>query len=116
MLVAGLAALAVGLALGLPNLLSGDHDEHGRIAIPPGRGVVDLPAGEVVVFYEEARAISTDQAVPEPQVDWEIRPDRRRRAAAARRRRRARVERARAARVDRLRDARRARGRAPTGS
>jgi hypothetical protein len=73
-LVAGLAALAAGLALGLPKLLSGDNDEYGRIAIPPGRGVVELPAGEVVVFYEEARAISTDEAVPEPEVDWEIRP------------------------------------------
>jgi len=75
MLVAGLAALAAGLALGLPNLLSGDHDEYGRIAIPPGRGVVELPSGEVVVFYEEARAISTDEAVAEPEVDWEIRPE-----------------------------------------
>ena len=75
MLVAGLAALATGVALGLPNLLSGDHDEYGRIAIPPGRGVVELPSGEVVVFYEEARAISADEAVPEPEVDWEIRPE-----------------------------------------
>jgi hypothetical protein len=75
MLVAGLAALAAALALGVPKLLSGDHDEYGRIDIPPGRGVVELPAGEVVVFYEEARAISTDEAVPEPEVDWEIRPE-----------------------------------------
>lgn len=73
--MAGLAALAAGLALGLPKLLSGDHDEYGRIAIPPGNGVVDLPAGDVVVFYEEARAISTDEAEPEPRVDWEIRPE-----------------------------------------
>jgi len=75
MLVAGLAALAAALALGVPKLLSGDHDEYGRIDIPPGRGVVELPAGVVVVFYEEARAISADEAVPEPEVDWEIRPE-----------------------------------------
>jgi hypothetical protein len=74
-LVAGLATLGAGLALGVPKLLSGDHDEYGRVEIPPGRGVVELPAGEVVVFYEEARAISVDQAVPEPEVDWEIRPE-----------------------------------------
>jgi hypothetical protein len=75
MLAAGLAAVSAGLAFGLPSLLSGDHDEYGRIDIPPGRGVVELPAGEVVVFYEEARAISSDQAVAEPEVDWEIRPE-----------------------------------------
>jgi hypothetical protein len=75
MLAAGLAALAAGLALGLPSLLSGDHDEYGRIDIPPGEGVVALPDGEVVVFYEEARAISTDQAAPEPEVDWQISPE-----------------------------------------
>ena len=75
LLVTGLAALALGLAIGLPKLLSGDHDKYGRIAIPPGHGVVDLPAGDVVVFYEEARAITTDEAEPNPRVDWEIRPE-----------------------------------------
>jgi len=73
-LVVGVAALAAGLGLGLPKLLSGDHDKYGRIPIPPGRGTVELPAGEVVVFYEEARAISQDEVLPEPQVDWRIRP------------------------------------------
>jgi hypothetical protein len=73
MLVVGFAALAAGLALGLPSLLAGDHDEYGRIDVPPGKGTVELPEGEVVVFYEEARAISTDEAVIEPEVDWEIR-------------------------------------------
>jgi len=73
-LVVGVAALAAGLGLGLPKLLSGDHDKYGRIPIPPGRGTVELPAGEVVVFYEEARAISQDEVLPGPQVDWRIRP------------------------------------------
>lgn len=75
MLVLGAAALAAALGLGAPKLFSGDHDEYGRIAIPPGKGVVDLPAGEVVVFYEEGRAIPIDEAIPEPQVEWTIRPE-----------------------------------------
>ena len=74
MLVLGIAVLAAGLGIGLPKLLSGDHDEYGRIAVPPGRGTVELPEGEVIVFYEEARAISGNGAVPEPEIDWSIRP------------------------------------------
>ena len=74
-LVAGIAALAAALALGVPELGSGHSDEYGRITIPPGRGVVDLPAGEVVVFYEEDRAIAIDDAVSSVEVDWEIRPE-----------------------------------------
>ena len=73
-LVLGIAVLAAGLGLGLPKLLSGDHDKYGRIAIPPGRGTVELPAGEVIVFYEEARAISANQVFHEPRIDWSIRP------------------------------------------
>jgi hypothetical protein len=73
-LVLGVAVLAAGLGLGLPKLLSGDHDKYGRVAIPPGRGTVELPAGEVIVFYEEARAISAKEVFPEPQIDWSIRP------------------------------------------
>lgn len=75
MLVLGVAALAAGLGLGLPKLLSGDHDEYGRIAIPPGEGVIELPAGEVVVFYEEGRSIAIDDAILEPEVEWTIRPE-----------------------------------------
>lgn len=75
MLVLGVAALAAGLGIGLPKLLSGDHDEYGRIAIPSGEGVVELPAGEVVVFYEEGRSIAIDDAIDEPEVEWTIRPE-----------------------------------------
>jgi len=73
-LVLGIAVLAAGLGFGLPRLLSGDHDEYGRIAVPPGRGTVELPAGEVIVFYDEARSISGNGAVPEPEIGWSIRP------------------------------------------
>jgi hypothetical protein len=75
-LVIGVVVLGVGLGLGLPKLLSGDHDEYGRIAIPPGKGTVELPEGKVIVFYEEARAISENQVFPEPDIDWTIRPAR----------------------------------------
>jgi len=75
MLALGAAVLAAALVLGVPKLLSGDHDEYGRIAIPPGKGVVELPAGKVVVFYEEGRAIPIDEAIPEPEVEWTIRPE-----------------------------------------
>ena len=74
MLVLGVVALAAGLGLGLPRLLSGDHDKYGRIAIPPGSGTVELAAGKVIVFYEEARAISANEVFPEPRIDWTIRP------------------------------------------
>ena len=74
MAAAGVCVLAAGLAVGLPKLLSGDHDKYGRIAIPPGKGTVELPAGEVVVFYEEARAIPKSEAFTEPRIDWRIRP------------------------------------------
>ena len=74
MLVLGIAALAAGLGLGLPKLMSSDHDKYGRIPVPPGRGTVELPEGEVIVFYDEARAISGSVAVPEPVIDWSIRP------------------------------------------
>jgi hypothetical protein len=73
-LVSGVAVLGVGLGLGLPKLLSGDHDKYGRITIPPGKGTVELPEGKVIVFYEEGRAIAANEVFPEPDIDWTIRP------------------------------------------
>jgi hypothetical protein len=73
-LVIGVAVLGLGLGVGLPKLLSGDHDKYGRIAIPPGKGTVELPEGKVIVFYEEARAISQNEVFPAPDIDWTIRP------------------------------------------
>jgi len=75
MLLLGLVVLAVGLGVGLPKLAAGDHDEYGRITIPPGKGSVELPAGEVVVFYEEGRSIAVDAAIDEPQIEWTIGPE-----------------------------------------
>lgn len=70
---AGLCSIALGLAIGLPLLLSGDHDEYGRIDIP-GEGAVDLPEGEVVVFYEEGRDLPDDESLPVPALRWRVRP------------------------------------------
>ena len=62
----------LGLAIGLPLLLSGDHDKYGRIDIP-GEGAVDLPEGEVVVFYEEGRDLPDDESLPVPELRWQVR-------------------------------------------
>jgi hypothetical protein len=72
MLVAGVALTAAGLAVGIPLLLSGDHDKYGRVSIP-GKANVDLPAGEVVVFYEDGSS-PADGFFSPPDVDWQIRP------------------------------------------
>ena len=75
MLVLGCVALAAGVGLGLAKLESGDHDEYGRITVPPGSGSVELPEGEVVVFYEEGRSIAVEDAIYGPVVEWTIRPE-----------------------------------------
>jgi len=72
LLVVGVLLTLGGLGLGLPRLLSGDHDEYGSVAIP-GRGTVDLPAGEVIVFYEDGTS-PADGFFPEPDVKWRITP------------------------------------------
>jgi hypothetical protein len=72
LLIVGILLTLGGLGLGLPMLLSGDHDEYGRVDVP-GRGTVDLPAGEVVVFYEDGSS-PADGFFPEPEVEWEIAP------------------------------------------
>ncbi|HEX8744251.1 MAG TPA: hypothetical protein VF712_14060 [Thermoleophilaceae bacterium] len=56
------------------SLSSGDHDKYGTVSIP-GEATLELPAGEVVVFYEEAVDVNLDvQAFPEPEVDYVVRP------------------------------------------
>jgi hypothetical protein len=72
MLVTGIVLTASGLAVGLPPLFSADHDEYGRVPIP-GKGDVDLPEGEVVVFYEDGSS-PADGFFSPPEVDWRIRP------------------------------------------
>lgn len=72
LLIVGILLTLGGLGLSLPQLLSGDHDEYGKVAIP-GKGTVDLPAGEVIVFYEDGSS-PADGFFPEPEVDWSIRP------------------------------------------
>ena len=62
----------LALAIGLPLLLSGDHDKYGRIDVP-GEGAVDLPEGEVVVFYEEGRDLPDDESLPVPVLRWRVR-------------------------------------------
>ena len=53
-------------------LLSRDHDKYGRVDIP-GEGAVELPEGEVVVFYEEGRDLPDDELLPVPALRWEVR-------------------------------------------
>lgn len=72
MLAVGLLLTLAGLGLGLPKLLSGDHDKYGKVEIP-GTGVVTLLAGEVVVFYEDGSS-PADGYFAEPDVAWRIRP------------------------------------------
>ena len=72
-LALGVVITLAGLGLGLPQLLSGDHEEYGRVAIP-GRGTVDLPAEKVVVFYEDGSS-PADGFFSAPDVDWRIRPE-----------------------------------------
>lgn len=73
LLGAGLALTAAGLAVGLPDLLSGDHDKYGRVDAP-GKGSVELPEGEVIVFNEVARSFSDNEVFSEPDIQWSIRP------------------------------------------
>jgi hypothetical protein len=73
LLVTGLVITGAGLAIGLPDLLSGDHDKYGRVDAP-GKGRVELPEGEVVVFNEVARSFSDNEAFSEPDIKWSIRP------------------------------------------
>ncbi|HEX6117650.1 MAG TPA: hypothetical protein VFY99_11155 [Solirubrobacterales bacterium] len=72
LLIVGVLLTLGGLGVGLPQLLSGDHEEYGRVDIP-GKGTVDLPAGEVVVFYEDGSS-PADGFFPEPDVKWRIAP------------------------------------------
>lgn len=72
MLIVGVLLTLGGLGLGLPQLLSGDHEKYGRVDIP-GKGTVDLPEGEVVVFYEDGSS-PADGFFPEPDVEWRIAP------------------------------------------
>lgn len=68
----GAVLLLGSLGIGIPVLLSGDHDEYGRVSVP-GEGTVELPTGEVVVFYEEARSVGED-SLDVPGLDWQVRP------------------------------------------
>ena len=72
LLIVGVLLTLGGLGLGLPKLLSGDHEKYGSVGIP-GKGTVDLPAGEVVVFYEDGSS-PADGFFPEPEVNWRIAP------------------------------------------
>ena len=72
LLIIGVLLTLGGLGLSLPQLLSGDHDKYGKVGIP-GKDTVDLPAGEVIVFYEDGSS-PADGFFPEPDVDWSIRP------------------------------------------
>jgi hypothetical protein len=72
LVIVGILLTLGGLGLGLPKLLSGDHEKYGRVDIP-GRGTVDLPEGEVVVFYEDGSS-PADGFFPEPDVKWQIAP------------------------------------------
>ena len=72
LLIIGILLTLGGLGLGLPRLLSGDHEKYGRVDIP-GKGTVDLPAGEVVVYYEDGSS-PADGFFPEPEVKWQIAP------------------------------------------
>ncbi len=71
-LAIGVVLTLGGLAVGLPQLLSGDHEKYGRVAIP-GEGIVDLPVGEVVVFYEDGSS-PADGFFTAPDIAWQIRP------------------------------------------
>jgi hypothetical protein len=70
MLIVGVLLTLGGLGLSLPKLLSGDHDKYGKVAIP-GTGTVDLPEGEVIVFYEDGSS-PADGFFAEPEVRWSI--------------------------------------------
>jgi hypothetical protein len=72
LLIIGVLLTLGGLGLSLPQLLSGDHDKYGKVEIP-GKGTVDLPSGEVIVFYEDGSS-PADGFFPEPDVDWQIQP------------------------------------------
>ncbi len=72
LLIVGVLLTLGGLGLGLPKLLSGDHEKYGRVDIP-GKGAIELPAGEVVVFYEDGSS-PQDGFFPEPEVSWQIAP------------------------------------------
>jgi hypothetical protein len=71
----GAVVLVAGLGIGIPTLLlSGDHDEYGAVPIP-GEATLELPADEVIVFYQEGIHTNLDtQAFPEPEVEYEVRP------------------------------------------
>jgi hypothetical protein len=68
---AGAFALAIA-ALVISRLSTlGDNDKYGKVRVP-GEGVVELPAGEVVLFYEARLGLPTDSSI-DPPSDLEIR-------------------------------------------
>jgi len=78
----GTAVMIAAVAYALPRFIEnrGDHDEYGSVPIP-GERVLELPQGEVAVYYreriegsEDPLAEDGDIGLPEPELDYEVRP------------------------------------------
>ncbi len=78
----GTAVMIAAVAYALPRFIEnrGDHDAYGSVAIP-GERVLELPRGEVAVFYQERIADAADPlrddgglTEPSPEPDYEVRP------------------------------------------
>jgi hypothetical protein len=75
-LVIGVAAGVVGVALVIFAVATGGDEsaKYGQVPIP-GRGTVELPEGDVYVFYEERTKTSEDESLPIPGgLEYSVRP------------------------------------------
>jgi hypothetical protein len=66
----GALLLLVSIAAILFVVSFGDHDQYGRVSVP-GEATLELPAGEVIVFYEEARSVGEDSFYV-PSFSWQV--------------------------------------------
>lgn len=67
-LLAVLVGVAGGIALGIVGCVQGigDADKYGRVSLP-GEKVIDLPEGEIALYYEERVTLPDDDSLDSPE-------------------------------------------------
>jgi hypothetical protein len=74
LIVLAILVFVGGITLGVIQLTAGgDHDKYGTVAIP-GQATLELPVGEVVVFYVVDAFPTPGELLDVPAIDYEVRP------------------------------------------